>query len=154
MLATFLHGLTLLSSATYGGTVVCFALLVALYPRGRARSAEQVARVFQAAGPVMGLSMGAWVFALLVGRYLARGGLHWSWDGGAARLDLAAWVVFAALWASSFVLEIWTLEPVRVALAGDEPAEVERALRPVRVHLGANAVLFAVWCLLWAGTGG
>lgn len=148
-----LDWLTTLSSTVYGGVVLAFAVLLAVYPRTTGRPAAEIARVWRSCGPLLGLAMGALVLGLLGSRYLADGELAWGFDTAAARRDLAVWLVFAALWASSFVLEIWTMEPLRSAYddrAGvvTDDARFHAGYRATSRHLALNALLFVVWMTL------
>ncbi len=155
MLAQFLDSLTTLTSSVYGGTVITFALLVALYPHLTGRSRLEVASMWRAVGPVLGVSMGLWVLGLLGGRYLQAGEITWGWTTAEARYDLTHWLVFGVLWLSSFVLEIWTNEPLRAAVSKDTGQLTDRALfdggfARVRLHLGFNALLVATWLAMAA----
>jgi hypothetical protein len=147
-----LHALSALCSTIYGGTVVAFALLLAIYPRATDRPASEVARVYRSAGPILGLSMGGWVLGLIAGRYLTTGTLSWAWSTPVERLDLATWLSFAVLWVSSFVLEIWTMEPLRAAVGADgtitDPPRFHDCYRATSRHLGANAGLVVLWTVL------
>lgn len=154
MSALLLQWLTHLASTLYGGASISFALLLGIYPRGTGRPRAEVARVYRAAGPILGISMGVWVFAMLGARWFEHGAFRWDWDTLGARLDLATWLVFATLWLSSLVLEIWTLEPFRTALDPKtnevtKPEVFERGYRTVTRHITLNAVIFAVWQALW-----
>lgn len=149
--------LTLLASIVYGAAVIGFAVLLAVYPRASGRPRAEIARAFRAAGPVIGLSMGAWVLGMLASRYLATGTVTWGWSTAEARLDLATWGVFGLLWLSSFVLEIWTMEPLRTAVDADDRVTDEAAFadgyRRTGAHLALNAALVLAWAALslsWA----
>jgi len=149
MLAQLLDSLATLTSSVYAGTVIVFALLLALYPRVTGRPHSEVAGVWRSAGPVLGISMGLWILGMVGGRYLEHGQVGWSWDSVEAQVDLARWALFAVLWASSFVLEIWTNEPLRTAVddSGEvlDPAAFMAGYRRVAAHLAVNAVLVATW---------
>lgn len=155
MLAQILDSLTILASSVYGGTVITFALLLALYPRLSGRSPLQVAMVWRAVGPVLGISMGLWVLGLLAGRYVEVGHMSWGWSTPEAVQDLIHWLVFGVLWLSSFVLEIWTNEPLRTAVSKDtgqitDQAHFDGGYARVRLHLGFNALLVATWLAMAA----
>ena len=135
------------ASTIYVSVLVSFALLVGLTPLLVGRTPLGVLNAYRAFGPVLGVSMGVWVFSALGSHYLGHAGLSWSWDTWPARLQTLQWVAFLLLWASSFVLEIWTLEPLRQA-DQNQDAPTGRAIQKVRNHLVLNAAL-ASCIVLW-----
>lgn len=144
---TLLRALLAVSATIYGGTVVTFAILFLVFPRATGRPAHWLARVWRSAGPILGLSMGAQVLASIAGRWLDQGRLVLL-----GPLDAATWGVFVALWFSSFVLEIWTMDRLRSAVGpDDEPRDVpafEAGFANTRVHLAVNALLVVAWNVL------
>jgi len=58
----------------------------------------------------------------------------------------AKYCVSALLWASSFHLQIWTLEAL--GKAPDEPGDLASAIQAITGQLGLNATLFHVLGLL------
>jgi hypothetical protein len=144
---TLLRVLLAVSATIYGGTVVTFALLFLVFPRATGRPRHWLARVWRSAGPILGLSMGVQVLALIAGRWLDQG--HLALLGP---LDAATWVVFGLLWFSSFVLEIWTMDRLRSAVGpDDEPCDVpafEAGFADTRAHLVVNALLVVAWNVL------
>lgn len=145
-MALLLDILTWVCTTLYGGTLVTFALLFALYPRLSGRSASDVVRVFSAAGPIMGISMGGLFLGVFASRFYTTG-LTPRWSTTAEQLDLAALILFGALWFSSFVLEIWTFHGIRPARedAEDYDATFSAGYRNTALHLLANAALFLGW---------
>jgi hypothetical protein len=154
MLLLFLQWLTAIASTVYGGTVLCFALLMALYPRLAKRPRNEIARVFRGVGPILGLSMGVWILGLLTTRYLDTGQISWAWSTSTQQIDLIMWITFAILWCSSFILEIWTLEPLRTSLGPDnlktDPEAFDAGYARTTWHLSVNAILVVVWHGLFA----
>ena len=146
------HVLLDLGASVYAGLVVGFALLLALQPRLAGRPASEVARVWRSAGPIVGLSMGGWVAGLVVDRFVTTGTFAFGWADASARLDLATWSVFGALWVSSFVCEIWTMDPLRTALDPDgnvaDPAAFDAGYRATVRHVAVNAGLVVAWHVL------
>lgn len=128
----------------YGGPMVAFTVLVLLADALPSMRPWDIVRAFRAWGPGFGLALGTCVFGALAGHWLRRGGFVWGWQTAAEKLELAAWLVFFALWVSNVKLEIWTLEPLRKL---DPPAGVSdpdayvRALGPLRRHMVAHAAM-------------
>jgi len=96
------------------------------------------------AGPVLGLSLGIGIFALIL--------LIWLSNGRFAWVDHAPWsqLTFAflfALWVSNLVFEVWTIEPIRKASAGTAQADaaISRARRHLLVHCVFIIGLWAPW---------
>lgn len=155
MLAVALAALTRVASVVYGGTVVTFAILLIVQPRATGRPIAEIARVWRSAGPILGISMGLWVLGLVGGRYAAEGHVAWAWDTPAAQLDLLTWLVFALLWFSSFVLEIWTMDRLRSGYDDStgtvkDPAAFSAGFSATQRHLAMNAILVVVWQVLAA----
>lgn len=151
-MATLVHALVDLGSSVYAGLVVGFAILLAVQPAVTGRPRSEVARVWRSAGPIVGLSMGAWVAGLIGERFVTTGTFAFGWADARAQLDLATWLVFGVLWVSSFVNEIWTMDPLRAAADADgRPTDVaafDRGYVATVRHLGFNAVLVVVWHLM------
>lgn len=136
-----------LAGAVHGGTLVAFAVL--LLARGRLPEIGEVAlvRAFRATGALLGLTLGAYLFAEA-----------WAWPAavnpGATGID--RWAVpmdtrglrvalLFAYWVSYTALEIWTLEPCRLLDRHGEvadPPAYSRAAARVSRHLALNAALF------------
>jgi hypothetical protein len=153
MLLLLFTWLIWLTSTVYGGTVVTFAVLFPLYPRLAGRPRVELTRVYRAAGPVLGLSLGGWVLGLVGGRFVETGTIGWAWDTPAAQLDLGVWLVFAVLWFSNLVLEIWTIDPLRAAvddatLTVTDPEAFQTGYRRGGGHLALQAALVVFWGLL------
>lgn len=124
-----------LGTVLYGGLLICFALALSIPARFSGVGRHRLIGMYQRVGSVMGLSMGALIFGG-IGLHWTQWGLHWPGGGVSGQL----WIkygVFFVLWVSSFHLEIWTLDPIR--LEAPEPAKhVVRFIRQLQV----NAVLF------------
>jgi hypothetical protein len=143
------HVLLAVSATIYGGTVVSFAALFAVFPRATGRPRAWLARVYRSTGPILGLSMGGQVLGLIAGRFAEQGHLVFL-----GPLDVATWLVFAGLWFSSFVLEIWTMDRLRSAVdERDEPRDIsafEAGFANTGAHLAVNATLVIAWQVLRA----
>lgn len=136
-----------LAATVHGGGLIAFAILLTgrgLVHDGRS---ENVLRVMRAWGPGHGISLGALIFLGAVQYFLATGGFSWPLLEAGQRLTAAAHVVFLVYWASSFHLEIWTLEPSRKFDSGeaitDRNAYEACALR-VTAQQWVNALLFVL----------
>lgn len=136
-----------LSVSTYGGSLIAFAILLAMRHRLAPLTSENVVRTWRAWGVGLGLSMGTLIFTGLAMHYLSVGAFTWSTDDLSSQLRLAADLVFLALWLSSFQLEIWTMEPTR-KLDKDgvitDPTAYEACVRRVSLQASVNAALFIV----------
>lgn len=146
------HVLLDLGASVYAGLVVGFAILLAVQPRLAGRPRAEIARVWRSAGPVVGLSMGGWVAGLVVDRFVTTGTFAFGWGDAAARLDLATWLVFGVLWVSSFICEIWTMDPLRTTVDADgivaDAAGFDRGYDATVRHVGVNAALVVAWHVL------
>ena len=135
-----------LGVVVYGGSVIAFALLLSLAARIERLDERAVMGVFRAWGSGFGLSMGTLIFGGLGAWYLQHGGFGWDLGTESDQISAFKLGLFTVLWASSFVLEIWTLEPIRkLGPSGAEDAEAWRgAYGRVVSQLSVNAVLVAV----------
>lgn len=135
-----------LAAMIHGGTLVCFALLLGFRGRLVAVAEEHVVRLFRATGAILGLSLGAFLFAEL-----------WSWPAtwnpgatGIAMFQVPASEalrvgIFGAYWVSYAILEIWTLDPCRLLDQGGVIADrvaYTAQVRSVTGQVALNAVLF------------
>jgi hypothetical protein len=143
-MVTLLHVLLAVCATIYGGTVVSFAVLFVVFPAATGCPEAWLARVYRSVGPILGLSMGGWVLAQIAGRYAEFGRLQLH-----STLDAVAAGVFVALWFSSFVLEIWTMDRLRSAVAEDgTPTDLPSftaGMAATRAHLAVNAGLVVAW---------
>lgn len=140
-----LEALALVGETVYAGSVIAFALL--LFFRSKVGPSERVVRVFRAWGPGQGLAMGALILGNAGLFYLSQGAFEWAFR---TPVDFAVAIqqgVFLLLWASSFHLEIWTLDPCR-QLDGPEGVTdrgaYEKAVRRVTLQIGLNVVLLTI----------
>ncbi|MEE2751878.1 MAG: hypothetical protein VX519_10640 [Myxococcota bacterium] len=125
----------LLGAVLYGGPLVCFAIALSIPARFSGVGRHQLIGMYQRFGSLMGLSMGALIFGG-IGLHWAQWGLHWPGGGVSGQLGIK-YGVFFVLWVSSFHLEIWTIDPIR--LGAPEPAKhVVRFIRQLQV----NSLLF------------
>lgn len=139
-------------ACAYGGSLLAFAILILVRETVAGPDTERVVRIFQAWGPGLGLSMAALVYSS-VGLYWLQHDFSFSWplDTLPQQLTLASHLTFLALWASSFHLEIWTLDPVRkLDAAGlSDRQGYEAAVRTVNIQMWVNVSLFlTAGCLL------
>jgi len=135
----------------YGGPLIAFAVLIALAPRIPGLAPEAAVRTFRAWGPGLGLALGATILGALSARWLEHGTFSWSTETHAARLDLASWLAFLALWVSNIKLEVWTLQPLRSLDPPDgitDAADYRAATRSLTRHLGVHAALVVVVLVL------
>ncbi len=132
-----------LGVVVYGGSVIAFAVLLGLAPRLERLDERAVMGVFRAWGSGLGLSMGALIFGGLGAWYLQHGGLTWDAGTESDLISLFKLGFFVVLWASSFVLEIWTLDPIRKPSSADSEAW-RRAYGRVVSQLSINALLVVV----------
>ncbi|MCP4919104.1 MAG: hypothetical protein GY913_19540 [Proteobacteria bacterium] len=102
-----------LVATLHGGGLIAFAILMAARGMVHDGRSENVVRVLRAWGPGHGLSLGALIFFGALQFFLAHDGFTWPVVEDADRLTAAAHIVFLVYWASSFHLEIWTLQPSR-----------------------------------------
>ncbi len=109
----FFSALHWLGATLYGGSLVAFSLLLAMRSLIVGEQSEGVMRVFRAWGPGLGISMGALILGGAVMHFRTHGAFIWPTDTLSEQLIVAQHLVFLLLWASSFHLEIWTLDPVR-----------------------------------------
>ena len=102
-----------------------------------------IARLMKA-GPVLGLSMGTGIFALIAVVWLSHGRFALTDHPRWAQLTFAA---LFALWVSNLVFEIWTLDPIRKASAGadDCSGAIARTRRHLLVHCGLIVGLWMPW---------
>ncbi len=144
MIEFLLEILALVGETLYAGSVAAFCLLLLARKRVADGASERVIRVFRAWGPGQGIAMGALILGNAGLYYLEKGGFHWSFDTPADVLVAIQHGVFLLLWASSFHLEIWTLEPCRkFDIDGQVSDRVayERAARRVSFQIGLNLLL-------------
>lgn len=143
----FFSALHWLGATVYGGSLVAFSLLLAMRSLIVGEHSEGVMRVFRAWGPGLGLSMGALILGGAVMHFRTHGGFVWPTDTLSQQLTVAQHLVFLLLWASSFHLEIWTLDPVRKLSpehqVGDRNA-YEAACSKATKQALFNATLFLV----------
>lgn len=143
----FFSALHWLGATIYGGSLIAFSLLLAMRSLIVGEQSEGVMRVFKAWGPGLGLSMGALILGGAVMHFRTHGAFVWPTGTLAHQLILAQHLVFLALWASSFHLEIWTLDPVR-KLEGpsgiQDRANYERACASATRQALLNATLFLI----------
>ena len=93
-------------------------------------------------GPLLGISLGTGIFALIASIWIAFGRFTWSDHPTWGKLTLT---ILFVLWVSNIIFEIWTLDPVRKASQGS--AESEVAHRRARHHLLPHCILIIG---LWA----
>ena len=94
----------------YGGPMIAFTILVVLAPRIPHVQTWDVVRVYRSWGPGFGLSLGAPVLGALSLHWIQAGSFTWA---DSTTLESVGWVLFLVMWTSNFILEIWTLEPLR-----------------------------------------
>ena len=130
----------------YGGSLLSFAVLLAIPARRSQLGRHRVLTAFRAWGVAMGLAMGSMILGGLLWHYQRYGGFSLSTDAGNAGLVSAKYAVFSVLWVSAFHLEIWTLEPLR---GEDLEAEIQWAatVRATR-QIQFNALLFVAVAVL------
>ncbi len=93
-------------------------------------------------GPLLGISLGVGIFALIASVWLAFGRFTWADHPAWGQLTL---IMLFALWVSNVIFEIWTLEPVRKSSPGSDEAHLAHAR--ARRHLLPHCLLI---CGLWA----
>lgn len=129
----------------YGGSLFAFAVLLLARHHLAPLDTVAIVRAWRAWGAGLGLSMGALILAGLGLHYLDRGAFIWPTASAQDRLFAAKCLFFLVLWASSFYLEIWTLDPAR-KLDGPEGVRdlvaYEACAGKVAAQAGANALLF------------
>ncbi len=137
-----------LGTTVYCGSVVGFAVLLALAPRLERLDPVATMDVYRSWGAILGLAMGGLIFGGL-GAWFLQHGQSFTWPTGteADQLSLAKQGVFLLLWVSSFHLEIWTLDPIR-KLQADGPVRDrsawDRSYTRVTRQLMLNSVLILV----------
>ncbi len=134
-----------LATTLYGGSLMAFALLLAARSRVADGQPQHVVRVWRAWGPGLGLSMGALILFGVSGYWLDHGAFVWPLDTTPQVLTAVAHGLFLVLWASSFHLEIWTLDPTRkLDVDGQitDPAAYEACTGRVTRQAWLNAALF------------
>jgi uncharacterized membrane protein len=137
-----------LGFTVYGGSLIAFALLMLAARLLDPVEIEKVMRVWRYWGAGLGVSMGALIFGGLARYYQLNGGFSWPLDTTAQQLTAAKHAAFLLLWASSFHLEIWTLEPLRKLERAGDPGPWDAAAARVTRQATFNAVLFVVVGLL------
>jgi len=148
LLETLLSALHWLGVAAYGGSLIAFALMMLSARLLGAPDLRLAVRAWQAWGPGLGLSMGLLIFSGLGLYYLQMGAFTWPMETAAQKLTAAKHGIFLALWASSFQLEIWTMEPLRKAdREGDEATWAACAPRVSNQALVHAALFVAVGVL-------
>ncbi len=152
-LAPLANALHAVGMVLYAGPMVAFSVLVALRRRLPHMQPWDVIRTYRAFGAGLGLSMGAWVFGLLLGYYIDHGAFAWSFDSPAARWTSARFLVFLALWAWNLRVEVWSLEPLRKldqrGVVADPAAYGAAAGRLLR-DMGLQSVLCLAYVVLTA----
>ena len=98
-------------------------------------------------GPVLGLSLGTGIFALLCAIWLGNGRFQWTDHAPWAQLTFA---FLFAIWFSNMVFEIWTLDPIRKAHAGT--SNTDDVLSRVRLHLLVHCVFITGLWAPWLST--
>ncbi len=134
-----------LATTLYGGSLLAFVFLLAARSRVADGQPQHVLRVWRAWGPGLGLSMGALICFGVAGYWLDHGAFVWPLDTQPQVLTALAHGLFLLLWASSFHLEIWTLDPARkLDVDGQitDPAAYQACANKVTVQAGLNAALF------------
>ncbi len=96
------------------------------------------------AGPILGLSLGTGIFALIVAIWLGSGRFEWADHPPWAQLTFA---FLFSMWVSNLIFEVWTLEPIRKTSAGtpEAHAALARARRHLLVHCVFVTGLWAPW---------
>ena len=127
---------------------LAFGLYSAIFLWCGARNAARpdaaaIARLMKA-GPVLGLSMGTGIFALIAVVWLSRGRFSLADHPPWAQLTFA---VLFALWVSNLVFEIWTLDPIRKNPSSvvDRSTTIVRVQRHLLVHCGLVVGLWVPW---------
>jgi hypothetical protein len=137
-----------LGTTIYCGSVLGFALLLGVAPRMERLDPVAVMDVYRAWGAILGLSMGALIFAGLAAWFLQHGNAFvWPLDTVSDQLAYAKTAIFIGLWASSFHLEIWTLDPIRKLQSSGTIADRDawqRAYGRVKSQLAFNSLLIVV----------
>ena len=143
----FFSALHWLGATIYGGSLIAFSLLLVIRHLIVGEHSNDVMGIFRAWGPGLGLSMGALILGGAVTHFRIHGAFVWPTNTLPQQLIVAQHLVFLILWASSFHLEIWTLDPVR-KLEGStgiqDPANYERACASATRQALFNAVLFLI----------
>ena len=108
--------------------------------------ADAVARLMRA-GPILGVSLGVAIFALIASVWLTHGRFAWT--------DFPAWgqltlMVLFAMWVSNLIFEIWTLDSVRKGHAAS--TDVAVPVRRARRHLLLHCVLVVGLWIPWVST--
>lgn len=95
-------------------------------------------------GPVLGLSLGTGIFALILAIWLSNGRFELADHAPWSQLTFA---VLFKLWVSNIIFEIWTLEPIRQARSdpSDSDAAFVRARRHLLLHCVFIIGLWAPW---------
>lgn len=112
-----------------------------------ARTNEDALARLMRAGPFLGVSLGAAIFALIASIWLAHGRFELADQPAWGQLTLG---ILFALWVSNLIFEIWTLDPVRKHhSAGTDASEPSRRARR---HLLFHCVLVTSLWLPWLST--
>jgi hypothetical protein len=106
-------------------------------------SPDAFARLMKA-GPVLGLSLGTGIFALIFTIWLGIGRFEWADHPPWAQLTFA---FLFAMWVSNLVFEIWTLDPIRKSHDSNSntDADFSRARRHLLIHCVFIAGLWVPW---------
>ena len=99
------------------------------------------------AGPVLGISLGVAIFALITAIWLSHGRFSLADHPAWGQLTLA---ILFCLWVSNLIFEIWTLDPLRKRPPTSE--ESEPAVRRVRAHLIGHCILVISLWMPWLST--
>lgn len=143
----FFSALRWLGATLYGGSLLAFALLLAMRQLVVGAHSERLVRVYRAWGPGLGLSMGAMILGGAVMHYRTHSGFLWPAETLADQLTIAQHVVFALLWVSSFHLEIWTMDPLRKLDGPDGISDrdaYEDTVKKTTAQALVNSTLFLV----------
>jgi len=112
-----------------------------------ARPNEAALARLMRAGPVLGISLGVAIFALIASIWLTHGRFVLADFPPWGQLTLA---VLFILWISNLVFEIWTLDPVRKLEGGS--SEATQAVKIARTHLLAHCLFVIGLWLPWFST--